>query len=133
LGRELREAVGSFMLRRVKEDHLLDLPAKHIHEHPHPMPSVQVQAYDEVLGAHRGRAGSKGAALKTLHELSAVSLHPGLLRGRLDSDAGGIDESARTWVTARVVLDDVRRKGEKAIVFAKTKELQRALAIWLLD
>lgn len=132
LGRELREAVGPFMLRRVKEDHLLDLPPKRVHEYPYAMPTGQVHAYDDVLVAHRGRAGAKGAALKTLHELSAVSLHPGLLAGRLSSDPAGLDASARTLVTVRVVLDEVRAKGEKAIVFAKTKELQRALALWLL-
>lgn len=133
LGRELREVVGPFMLRRVKEDHLLDLPPKHVHEYPYAMPTGQVQTYDGVLAAHRGRAGAKGAALKTLHELSAVSLHPGLLAGRLSSDPAGLDASARTLVTVRLVLDEVRAKGEKAIVFAKTKELQRALALWLLD
>ncbi|SDC38922.1 Helicase conserved C-terminal domain-containing protein [Sanguibacter gelidistatuariae] len=133
LGRALRATVGSFMLRRVKEDHLPDLPAKHIHEYPQVMPAIQFQAYDDVLTAHRGRAGAKGAALKTLHELGAVSLHPGLLAGRLPSGAEGLDESARTLVTVRVILDAVRVKNEKVIVFAKSKEIQRALALWLLD
>ena len=133
LGLSLRETVGSFMLRRVKEDHLPDLPGKRIHEYPRVMPAIQFQAYDDVLAAHRGRAGSKGAALKTLHELGAVSLHPGLLAGRLPSGAESVDESARTLVAVRVILDDIRAKNEKVIVFAKTKEIQRALALWLLD
>ena len=133
LGLALRETVGSFMLRRVKEDHLLDLPAKHIHEYPRVMPAVQFQAYDDVLEAHRGRAGVKGAALKTLQDLANVSLHPGLLAGKLPNGAQSLDESARTLVAVRVILDGVRAKNEKAIVFAKTKEIQRALALWLLD
>ncbi|MBO0919791.1 SWF/SNF helicase family protein [Cellulomonas sp. zg-ZUI222] len=81
----------------------------------------------------RARAGAKGAALKTLHELSATSLHPGLLTGRLDADPRRVDESARTLVTVRTVLDQVRAAGEKAIVFAKTKDVQRALALWLRE
>lgn len=133
LGRALRDAVGSFMLRRVKEDHLTDLPAKVVHEYPHPMPAAQVAAYDAVLDDHRRRGGTRGAALKTLQQLAAVSLHPGLVAGGLPPDVVGIDQSARTFVTVRVVLDEVRARGEKAIVFAKTKEVQRALARWLHD
>lgn len=131
LGRALREAVGDFMLRRVKEDHLTDLPPKHLHRYPHGMPHVQVAAYDQVLADYRRVAGTKGAALKALHALGDVSLHPGLLSGRLDGDATALDASARTLVTVRDVLDDVRARSEKAIVFAKRKELQRALRLWL--
>jgi SNF2 family DNA or RNA helicase len=133
LGRALREAIGQFMLRRVKEDHLTDLPAKHVHEYPTPMPPVQVQAYDEALGRHSARRGVKGAALKTLHELATVSLHPGLLSGDLSGDGSAVSHSARTRVAVEVILDDVRARGEKAIVFAKTKELQRAFAAWLSE
>lgn len=131
LGRALREAIGRFMLRRVKEDHLTDLPPKHVHEYPTAMPPVQVQAYDDALVRHTARRGTKGAALKTLHELAAVSLHPGLLSGSLSGGGGAAANSARTLVAVEVILDDVRSRGEKAIVFAKTKELQRAFAVWL--
>ncbi len=131
LGRALREAIGQFMLRRVKEDHLTDLPPKRIHEYPTAMPGVQVQAYDDALARHVARRGAKGAALKTLHELSAVSLHPGLLTGNLSGDGDAAADSARTLVAVEVILDSVQARGEKAIVFAKTKELQRAFAAWL--
>ncbi len=131
LGRALRDAVGEFMLRRVKEDHLEDLPAKHVHEYRYLMPSIQARRYDDVLADHRARSGAKGAALKTLHALAAVSLHPGLLAGPLDADPTTLEQSARTLVTVRPVLDQVRAADEKAIVFAKTKEVQRALALWL--
>ncbi len=133
LGRALRAAVGPFMMRRTKEDHLDDLPAKHVHEYPRLMPPAQVAAYDAVLDGHRARAGVKGGAFKTLHELSAASLHPGLLTGALDADPRRIDESARTLVTIRTVLDQVRSAGEKSIVFAKTKDVQRAMALWLRE
>jgi hypothetical protein len=133
LGRALREHVGPFMLRRVKEDHLADLPPKHVHEYLEMMPSVQHQAYDDVLADHRARAGVKGAALKTLNDLANVSLHPGLVRGGLDTDPELVADSARTLVTVRTVLDSIRDKDEKAIVFAKTKKLQLALAVWLSE
>ena len=131
LGRELRSLVGQFMLRRVKEDHLTDLPPKLVHPYREYMPTVQREAYEEVLARHRARRGVRGAGLKTLHELSAVSLHPALLSGGVPGEADAIDHSARTLVTVRRILDGVRSKDEKAIVFARTKELQRALALWL--
>jgi hypothetical protein len=131
LGRALRDAVGEFMLRRSKEDHLENLPPKRVHEYRRTMPSVQAQAYDEAIGRYRQRAGIQGAALKSLHELGAVSLHPGLLSGGVTTDVAAIDHSARTMVAVREVLDGVRGRDEKAIIFAKTKELQRALAVWL--
>lgn len=131
LGRALRDAVGDFMLRRIKEDHLTDLPPKRIHRYPQLMPSMQVDAYDEVLTDYRAEKGGAGAALRTLHALSDVSLHPGLRFGALDADPGLVRHSARTLVTVRDVLDGVRDAGEKAIIFAKRKELQRALRLWL--
>lgn len=133
LGRQLRQAVGPFMLRRVKEDHLPDLPAKHVHEYRQIMPDGQVRAYDDVLAAHKGRAGTKGGALKTLHHLAQVSLHPDIQTGLLSAGADRVNDSARTLATVGTVLDAVRDKNEKAIVFAKTKAMQRALAMWLLE
>src|SRR5699024_2712285 len=87
-------------------------------------------AYDAVMAEHHGRKGEKGAALATLHGLATVSLHPGLLT-RLDGDSSRFADSARTLVTVETILDGIRACGEKAIVFAKRKELQRVLALWL--
>lgn len=133
LGRDLRDAVGSFMLRRVKEDHLENLPAKHVHEYRRAMPAAQVAAYDAVLDSHKSRAGEMGATLKTLQELATVSLHPGLLSGSLSGGQELLATSARTLAATQDILDGVKVKEEKAIVFAKTKEMQRALALWLCD
>src|SRR5690606_8562961 len=47
LGRRLRELVGPFMLRRIKEDHLADLPSKTIYT---PVPDGAGSAVMEALG-----------------------------------------------------------------------------------
>lgn len=132
LGRDLRAAVGPFMLRRVKEDHLKELPAKHLHTARCPMPQVQVDAYDEVL--HRFRTfgrGVQGAALKALQALRRVSLHPHA-PGPFGGDQSALQLSARTQATAEI-LDEVRDRGEKAIVFVIDKGVQRALSGWLMQ
>ncbi len=84
-----------------------------------------------MLAAHRHGPRPKGTALKALQQLASVSLHPHLVSDKIDVDASAHELSARTVVTVRTILDDVRARGEKAIVFAKTKALQRALALWL--
>ena len=136
LGQRLRAAVGPYMLRRVKEDHLTQLPPKHVHtgEHARPMPPAQVAAYDDVISRHRAQAGTKGAMLGTLHRLAQASLHPGLLTPQpVMDDPSEAGNSARTDVAVREILDSIRHRGEKAIVFCSSKTMQRTLALWLRE
>jgi len=133
LGRDLRATVGPFMLRRVKEDHLTQLPAKHVHQVPVLMPQVQVDAYDDVLSTFRTFGiGVKGKALTALHGLRQVSLHPQAHTGPFGPDQSALSLSARTQALTEI-LDQVRDRGEKAIVFSIDKAFQRALAGWLLQ
>lgn len=146
-GRELRDTIGRFMLRRTKEDNIDALPTKTIYTGlgagssdsalkpgyeyddrlSNEMPSAQRTAYDRVLQMHRPR---KGGALETIQRLKSVSLHPATL-----------SESGAAWdpnLSARVngmvqVLDDVHKADEKAIIFVMTKAVQARLAVWLHD
>src|SRR5699024_9948539 len=121
-GRDLRDTIGRFMLRRTKEDNIDALPSKTVYTGletdssgsalkpgyefdqrlSNEMPSAQRIAYDRVLQMHRPR---KGGALETIQRLKNVSLHPATL-----------EESGAAWdpdLSARVngmvkVLDDIR-------------------------
>lgn len=155
LGQKLRESVGVFMLRRVKEDQLKGLPAKTIRsgveqvsrgqQHFAPelgscMRGIQLHAYDEVLNSYRSRRAvaedMRGAALAALTQLRAISLHP-----RLDNESALYSrdaaharqlmmESGKLAVTLKQ-LDEIRSRGEKVILFMMTKRLQRVLKLWL--
>src|SRR5699024_2446948 len=146
IGDDLRSTVGRFMLRRVKEDHLDDLPTKTVHapeagpaQIADPrlgvlMPNIQRNLYDEVLQTYRASAGTKGAALAAIQELRQTSLHPIPRNHSLSVEGAdaGLALSARMEATVRV-LDEIRDKGEKAIVFVIDKRLQQLLALWLQE
>ncbi|WP_420226882.1 DEAD/DEAH box helicase [Pigmentiphaga litoralis] len=112
------------ILRRLKSEKLKGLPRKFEHPIQHPMPPRQLDAYLRAI-QQKGMSGD-GAMLELIHNMRRVSLHPilmdgGLGRGEILDPA----ESARMAVTFNV-LDDIARKGEKALVFLESLDLQDA-------
>lgn len=154
IGAELRNAVGSFMLRRVKEDQLQGLPSKTIHSGISKvsmgqlipasnlavcMTGLQLDAYDAVLDGYRSQRASedmRGKALAALASMREISLHPRLheetkLMTNSANEARQImQESGKLAVLLRL-LDAIRQKDEKVILFMVTKRLQRLLKLWL--
>ena len=106
-------------LRRLKEEVARDLPAKRRYLHPRLMPKVQADAYD--LAQLKLANGGPGAALKMLHHIRSVSVHPG------DSEA----ISANQFITKSARLDaviDILRKikqaNERVLVFIEHRDMQ---------
>ena len=154
VGAGLREAVGRFMLRRIKEDQLKGLPSKTIHsgvEQPKGgqlvhaahlsvcMRGPQLQAYDAVLNDFRARRATedmRGTALAALAQLREISLHPRLreeakLMANSASEARvNMAQSGKLAVLLEL-LDRIRQNEEKVILFMVTKRLQRILKLWL--
>lgn len=155
LGEQLRKAVGPFMLRRVKEDQLKGLPRKTIRsgveqvdrgiqryapELGVSMRGIQLQVYDDVLDGYRARRASaddmRGSALAALTQLRSVSLHPRLddepsLYSRDGHHARQLMSESGKLAVMLKLLDEIRDKGEKVILFMMTKRLQRVLKLWL--
>ncbi|SEH07342.1 DEAD/DEAH box helicase [Candidatus Venteria ishoeyi] len=151
IGQALRDTVGGFMLRRIKEDHLKNLPKKHIILGDYnadgdfifderiscEMAGEQRLRYEEVVDVTIDKMEAQqgvGTALLGLQQLRDASLHPTLLQG--------VPELPQTPETMRVflnqsekmrllldILDGVREREEKALVFAVNKRLQEMVAL----
>ena len=101
----------ALMLRRLKEDHVPELPEKRVHRRVVEMPPLQAEAYGEIV-----RHGGGGNILQTLHHLRSTSLHPAA-PGKLDIE-DYIQASARLAETFRI-LGEVEAREEKALLFRR--------------
>ncbi len=144
VGRELRIQVGAIMLRRVKEDNLDGLPSKRIFvgieddnwqylsELGKTMSGYQLKVYD---GAIDSLAESESShVLTTLQRLRNSSLHPRLADGgRLNTPHNTkelqniLDESEKLKSLIEI-LNNIKKRQEKCIIFVVNKSLQHFLS-----
>jgi SNF2 family DNA or RNA helicase len=155
VGKQLRDTVGGFMLRRVKEDHLEGLPEKHIilgslDENmgtwtfdptvTRTMTGEQLERYEAVISATvelmQGESG-RGQAFGGLQRLRQVSLHPDLLEGghpgipTSKAEAEAIFHRSGKLQIVLDLLNQIRARNEKVIIFLIDKKMQQTLAIGL--
>ncbi len=151
VGQQLRDRVGGLMLRRIKEDHLKNLPIKRIilgdynengdyvfDERIHKeMQGGQRLRYEDVMGQTVDgleKERNPGTALMGLQQLRDTSLHPALLDGMPplpitpDAARAFFSESGKMKVLLGI-LDDVCEREEKILVFAVNKRLQELLSM----
>lgn len=147
VGRKLRESAGFWMLRRVKEDNLEGLPDKSVfvgmkdevwaycpalHS---TLENSQLDSYNKIL-MHPSSSDSN-VALAALQKLRDVSLHPQLVFGEeLDIPGQLADLVNLTCESGKIrsllpVLDKIRARGEKCIIFVINKKLQAFLSLAL--
>lgn len=122
-----RPAVG---IRRLKIDELDGLPEKREYSERVDMPGAQAKAYRDVVA--RAVASREGVApgdgmLKLLQDLRSISLHPEPPREGYGDMDGYVARSARLQKTIDL-LDGIHERGEKALVFLESLEMQAFLA-----
>jgi SNF2 family DNA or RNA helicase len=103
----------------MKEEVARDLPAKIRRLHPALMPTEQAEAYD--VARLKLAKGGAGAALKMLHHIRAVSVHPAI-DADLDADAF-VNASARLK-RAFEILRRIAQAGERCLVFVEHRRMQ---------
>lgn len=100
-----------FLLRRVRAEHLPDLPDFSVERRERPMPEPQRRAYEEVLARARDADG-RGRVLEALQALRAICLHPD---PRCEDDKALIAGSARLALAIEA-LDRIREHDEAALL-----------------
>ena len=114
--------------RRLKEDVLDGLPRKDFRVYPATMPSVQAQAYE--LARQHLVDGARGAALKLLHHIRGVSLHPEPPDTVHDDLETYFARSAR-FDSVRRILGRIHARGERVLIFTEHRRMQAFVAQWI--
>lgn len=152
IGERLRERVGGLMLRRLKENHLKDLPNKEVILHKNPsdsnsgfderilceMSGEQKQLYDGICSQEHGdeesdRSDRGKSVLGAIQNLRAVSLHPDLvLKDSLPCPKKAKDAEAYLRQSAKLsllleILNQISERREKVLIFVINKNLQALL------
>ena len=117
------------MLRRMKVDHIEGLPQKIIKEFQVVMPKLQAQEYENIVKEVQLEKGKAGAVLKFIQKIRKASLIAEEFDGSGIND-GVIKRSAR--LTALInILDNIAKKGEKALIFCEAIQVQEYLSGYL--
>lgn len=114
-----RGGIPPLGLRRLKDQVARDLPKKRRFLHPRLMPKIQAEAYD--LAQLKLANGGPGAALKMLHHIRSVSVHPGATE-TMPPDAF-IAQSARLDAVIEI-LHRIKDADERVLVFIEHRDMQ---------
>ncbi|AUJ63885.1 hypothetical protein B9057_05975 [Aestuarium zhoushanense] len=114
-----RGAIPPLGLRRLKDEVARDLPKKRRYLHPRLMPKIQADAYN--LAQIKLANGGPGAALKMLHHIRSVSVHPGATNSVAPEQF--ISQSARLEAVIDI-LHRIKDAGERVLVFIEHREMQ---------
>ena len=106
-------------LRRTKDEAARDLPTKTRRLHPLEMPPRQAREYEAARA--KLATGGRGAALKMLHHIRSVSVHPGF--ANTDPGDDFVALSARLQGTM-AILSRVHQARERALVFIEHRDIQ---------
>lgn len=129
LGTQLKDELQPLILRRMKDGNLPALPAKKVDICREEMPPYQAQIYSTVLAKYR-RGGFR-TPLDFLRELRTVSLHPDL--GTLseekffDLSADDVINRSARLIKTFALLDKIKARGEKVLVFVTSRKMQTIL------
>lgn len=135
IGENLRKQIGVFVKRRLKVDVAKDLPSKIEHkysDYQRVMPDTQLERYKiEMNLAKSGNIESvekRNQILKSLWAIRDISDHPYLVDKQISAYEADelIGTSAKLQVICEI-LDKVKSKDEKVIIFADRKETQKML------
>lgn len=131
-GQEIQRKMGIFFIRRLKTQVAKDMPQKIEMKQAVEMPALQESTYANVVNKHL--RGIQPNMLKTILEIREVSEHPYLYLGSLHKYNSTELENTSARLQATInILDKIKVKNEKVILFAERKEVQKMLRLVCLQ
>jgi hypothetical protein len=113
----------ALMLRRLRRDHLPDLPQQHEKLYEQVMPPPQAAAYAKAIA--EAREGGRGDVLAALQRLRAASLHPD---PDIDLDDEAFIAASARCIVAFATLDEIAAKRERVLLFVDDLAVQARLS-----
>lgn len=136
--KELRDRLGlnaanGHVLRRIKSQVIDGLPSKTIHRIDSILSESQLKQYADVVRNSKDNGNQKGSMLKAIQSLSLISQHPDLISKSETpkSYQQYIDDCPKLGSLLNV-LDSVKKRGEKALIFSRSLRMQQILASVIL-
>ncbi|MFR9543229.1 MAG: SNF2-related protein [Rikenellaceae bacterium] len=130
LGNEIRESIGDYILRRLKSDIADQLPEKLTKYSQVKMPKAQLDRYKIAInmGLDNDDDAPGVNMLTQIMSVRTIVDHPYLLDNNFDScsEEEIINSSAKLLSTFEI-LDTIREKSEKVIIFTERRDMQRIL------
>lgn len=146
IGKALRSILGDCMLRRTKEDQLSGLPKKVVYSPcisqdeniclmsslGMEMQGFQLESYNNIVKGVTNSEKSERAkmTLQSLQNMKIASIHHGLINPDYKIDEVKASDSCKLLIL-NSVLEDIRKRDEKVILFAISKRVQEYLSVYL--
>ena len=127
IGEEIRNKVDTYFMRRLKTDIAHDLPSKQILYHKQKMPSVQLARYTSIINSSFDEPHCLNLVLMRIMRIRALCDHPLLEDNYSLYDTEYIINSSAKLIATFEILENIKLKEEKVIIFTDRKEMQRIL------
>jgi SNF2 family DNA or RNA helicase len=137
LGRELRDLLGynishGLVMRRTKKNVLKDLPEKNFIIKECPLTDSHRDLYVQIIEGVKKSKIPQAAILQGLHKIADLAQHPFLLEDNPFREDHHEYLRASTKLSAALdLLKEVRNKGEKALIFTRSRDMQEILKVVL--
>lgn len=121
--KSLETDIRQIMIRRLKVDHLDELPERIDIPQPIQMTDKERYFYDDVIDSIRRKRNDKGAVLQEIIRLQQYTSHPELLAEEKCYELEHLKSASAKFCRLLELLEQISARNEKVIIFANHHEM----------
>jgi len=129
---KLINTIEPIFLRRIKEDKLDNLPAIEEEFIFSSLSEYQEQLYIDIINKIK-HGDSKRFILPYLQKLIQICSHPKISEGNLNVETKILINESNKLKDTLQLLNDIKKKGEKAVIFTRYRNMQQILRKVIFD